>query len=50
MEWRGKSVGAKLKIIKVKRIAKEGKRIDLLYAGSELSKYDARSIQFASYL
>ena len=40
----------KLKIIKVKRMEKEGKRIDLLYVWYEWNKYDAKSIQFASYL
>ena len=44
------SVGAKLKIIKVAQMAKEWNGIDLLYAMCEWSKYDAQSIQSASYL
>ena len=44
------SVGAKLKMIKVKQMAKEGKRIDLIYVICKWNKYDAESIQFVSYL
>ena len=43
VEW--KSVGAKLKIIKVNRMAKVAKGVDIIY---EWSEYDAKSIRFAS--
>ena len=45
VEW--KSVGAKLKIIKMARMAKSWNGVDIIY---EWSKYDAKSIRFASYL
>ena len=50
LEWNECRWELKLKIIKVKQMAKEGKRIDLLYAICEWSMYDAKSIQFVSYL
>ena len=43
MEW--KSVGAKLKIIKMAQMAKSWNGVDIIY---EWSKYDAKSIRFAS--
>ena len=43
MEW--KSVGAKLKIIKMARMAKSWNGVDIIY---EWSEYDAKSIRFAS--
>ena len=45
-----KSVGAKLKIIKMARMAKSWNGIDLIYELYEWSKYDAKSIRFAPYL
>ena len=42
-----KSEGAKLKIIKMARMAKSWNGVDIIY---EWSKYDAKSIRFASYL
>ena len=45
VEW--KSVGAKLKIIKMAQMAKSWTGVDIIY---EWSKYDAKSIRFASRL
>ena len=50
LEWRGSRRELKQKIIKVKQMAKDGNGIDLLYARSEWTKYDAESIRFVSYL
>ena len=45
VEW--KSVGAKHKIIKMAQMAKSWNGVDIIY---EWSKYDAKSIRFASRL
>ena len=50
LEWNGSRWGAKLNIIKVAQMAKAWNGIDLLYAGSEWSKCDAKSIQFVSFV
>ena len=42
-----KSEGAKLKIIKMARMAKSWNGVDIIY---EWSKYDTKSIRFVSYL
>ena len=50
LEWNECRKELKLKIIKVKRMAKEWNGIDLLYAICKWSRCDAKSIRFVSYL
>ena len=45
LEWNGSRWELNIKIIKVAQMAKSGSGVDILY---EWSKYDAKSIRFAS--
>ena len=47
LEWNGSRWELNIKIIKMARMAKSWNGVDIIY---EWSKYDAKSIRFASYL